>query len=295
MLKLGWIGTGVMGESMCQRLLDAGYNVNVYSRTKSKTEELVKQGAIYCSSPKEIAEKSDIVFTIVGFVNDVEQVYFGENGLFSNPKKGQIFCDMTTTSPTLSKKIYDEGKKVGVSTLDAPVSGGDVGAKNGTLSIMVGGDKETFDKMSEFFKILGQSYILEGPAGSGSHTKMANQITIAGTMGGVCEALLYAEKTGLDLTLLVNTIKSGAAGCWSLDNLAPRIINENYDPGFYVDHFIKDMKIALDESKKLNLNLPTLKLVESLYVKLQESGKGKLGTQALIIALREMNDSSNKE
>ncbi|MDC7243482.1 MAG: NAD(P)-dependent oxidoreductase, partial [Sphaerochaetaceae bacterium] len=191
MLKIGWIGTGVMGKSMCQRLLDAGYSINVYNRTKDKAEELIDQGATYCNSPKEIAKTCDIVFTIVGFVKDVEQIYFGEDGLFSAPKKGQIFCDMTTTSPTLSKKIFEKGKEVGVSTLDAPVSGGDIGAKNGTLSIMVGGEKETFNKMSEYFEILGKSYILEGPAGSGSHTKMANQITIAGTMGGVCEALLY--------------------------------------------------------------------------------------------------------
>ncbi len=295
MLKIGWIGTGVMGKAMCQRLLEAGYSINVYNRTKEKAQYLINQGATYCNSPKEIAKTCDIVFTIVGFVKDVEQVYFGTEGLFSSAKKGQIFCDMTTTSPTLSKKIFDKGKEVGVSTLDAPVSGGDVGAKNGTLSIMVGGEIETFNKMKEYFEILGKSYILEGPAGSGSHTKMANQITIAGTMGGVCEALLYGERNNLDLQTLVNTINNGAAGCWTLDNLAPRIINNNYDPGFYIDHFIKDMKIALDECEKLNLNLPTLKLVEQLYEKLQENGQGKLGTQALIIALREMNKSVNKE
>lgn len=289
MKKIGWIGTGVMGEAMCGRLIDNGYSINVYNRTEAKASNLVKKGATYCYSPQEIAEKSDIVFTIVGFVADVEEVYFGKKGLFSNPKKGQIFCDMTTTSPTLSKKIFEHGKKVGVATLDAPVSGGDVGAKNGTLSIMVGGELQTFEALSEYFDILGKSYILEGPAGSGSHTKMANQITIAGTMGGVCEALLYAEKNGLDLTTLVNTIKSGAAGCWSLDNLAPRIIDNNYNPGFYVDHFIKDMKIALDECAKLQLNLPTLTLVEKIYEELQKNGKGKLGTQALILALRELN------
>ncbi|MGD1822434.1 MAG: NAD(P)-dependent oxidoreductase [Pleomorphochaeta sp.] len=289
MNKIGWIGTGVMGLSMCKRLLENNFEINVYNRTKSKAQELINLGATYYNSPKEIAENSDLVFTIVGFVSDVEEVYFGEKGLFAAAKKGQIFCDMTTTSPTLSKKIYIKGQEIGVETLDAPVSGGDVGAKNGTLSIMVGGNKETFAKLEKYFKILGKSYILEGPAGAGSHTKMANQITIAGTMGGVCEALLYAEKNGLDLNTLVNTIKSGAAGCWSLDNLAPRIINDNYDPGFYIDHFIKDMKIALDECKKLNITLPTLNLVEQLYEKLQNDGKGKFGTQALILALREIN------
>ena len=295
MVKLGWIGTGVMGKAMCLRLLEKGYNINVYNRTKSKAQDLIDKGAIYCNSPAEIAENSDIVFTIVGFVKDVEEVYFGDKGLFSAGKKGQIFCDMTTTSPTLSKKIFEKGQALSIETLDAPVSGGDVGAKNGTLSIMVGGKQETFDKMVEYFKILGKSYILEGPAGAGSHTKMANQITIAGTMGGVCEALLYGEKNGLDATTLVNTIKGGAAGCWTLDNLAPRIIAKNYDPGFYIDHFVKDMKIALDECNKLNLNLPTLKLVETLYEKLQKSGNGKLGTQALILALREMNNTKNEE
>jgi len=211
--------------------------------------------------------------------------------LFKGSKKGQIFCDMTTTSPTLSKKIYAEGKKRDIMCLDAPVSGGDIGAKNGTLSIMVGGDKEAFDRLIPFFSILGKSYILEGGAATGSHTKMANQITIAGTMGGVCEALLYAEKNNLDLDTMINTIKSGAAGCWTLDNLAPRIIKDNYDPGFYIDHFVKDMKIAIDECKKLNINLPTLNLIEQLYEKLQQENKGKLGTQALILALREINNT----
>ncbi|NCD06384.1 MAG: NAD(P)-dependent oxidoreductase [Spirochaetia bacterium] len=289
--KIGWIGTGVMGLSMCDRLINQGYSVNIYNRTKSKAQNLIDKGATFLNSPAEIAKNSDIVFTIVGFVNDVEEVYFGENGLFSEGRKGQIFCDMTTTSPTLSKKIFEKGKTLGISTLDAPVSGGDIGAKNGTLSIMVGGEKNTFDSMIEYFKILGKSYILEGPAGSGSHTKMANQITIAGTMGGVCEALLYSQKNGLDLNLLIDTIKSGAAGCWTLDNLAPRIIKNNYAPGFYIDHFVKDMKIALQECKNLNLHLPTLELIEKLYEKLQANGKGNLGTQALILALNEINNS----
>ncbi len=291
MIKIGWVGTGVMGKSMCKRLIENNYQINVYNRTKEKAQELISLGATYYNSPKEIAQNSDIVFTIVGFVNDVKEVYFSKEGLFNGSKEGQIFCDMTTTSPTLSKEIYNEGKKRGIMTLDAPVSGGDVGAKNGTLSIMVGGDKEAFNQLIPFFSILGKSYILEGGAGTGSHTKMANQITIAGTMGGVCEALLYAEKNNLDLETMVNTIKSGAAGCWTLDNLAPRIIKDNYEPGFYIDHFVKDMKIALDECKKLNINLPTLELVEQLYETLQQDNKGKLGTQALILALRKMNNT----
>lgn len=290
MKKIGWIGTGVMGKSMCKLLIENNYEINIYNRTKEKAQELINLGATYFNSPKEIAENSDIIFTIVGFVNDVEEVYFGEKGLFKGSKKGQIFCDMTTTSPTLSKKIYEEGKSKGIMSLDAPVSGGDIGAKNGTLSIMVGGDKEAFDELQPYFEILGKSYILEGGAGAGSHTKMANQITIAGTMGGVCEALLYAEKNNLDLDTMVNTIKSGAAGCWTLDNLAPRIIKDDLNPGFFIDHFIKDMKIALDECKKLNINLPTLQLVEQLYEKLQADNKGKLGTQALILALKEINN-----
>lgn len=288
-IKIGWIGTGVMGSSMCERLLNEGFICYVNNRTASKARSLVEKGAIYLNTPKEVAREADIIFTIVGYPKDVEEVYFGKNGLFKGSKKGQIFCDMTTTKPSLSEKIYEEGKKLEVSCVDAPVSGGDVGAKNGTLSIMIGGDKETYESLLPYFKKLGKSYIYEGKAGCGQHTKMANQITIAGIMGGVCEALLYSSKVGLDLTTMVKTIKGGAAGCWTLDNLAPRIIDGNFEPGFYIDHFIKDMEIALEEAKKQDLDLPTLSLVHELYLQMQKEGQGKLGTQALYLALEQMN------
>jgi 3-hydroxyisobutyrate dehydrogenase len=287
-VKIGWIGTGVMGEAMCSRLIDAGYKCCVSNRTKSKTDSLVAKGATFYKTPFRVAKECDIVFTMVGFPKDVEQVYFADTGLLEGSKPGQIFCDMTTTKPSIATRIYSTSKTYEVEFVDAPVSGGDVGAKNGKLSIMAGGDKAIYDKLKPLFDIMGHS-IYEGYSGSGQHTKMANQIAIAGIMGGVCESLLYASKMGLNLSVMLETIRGGAAACWSLDNLAPRIIKEDFEPGFYVDHFVKDMKIALEEAEKANLNLPTLKLVESLYEEAQKQGYGKKGTQALFLALVNMN------
>ncbi len=287
-IKIGWIGTGVMGEAMCSRLIDAGYRCNVSNRTKSKTDSLVAKGATFYRTPYRVAQESDIVFTMVGYPKDVEFVYFSDTGLFEGSRPGQIFCDMTTTKPSIATRIYDSGKMHEVECMDAPVSGGDVGAKNGKLSIMAGGDKAIFDKLKPLFDIMGNA-IYEGYCGAGQHTKMANQIAIAGIMGGVCESLLYATKMGLNLQTMLDTISKGAAACWSLDNLAPRVIKEDFEPGFYVDHFVKDMKIALEEAQKANLNLPTLKLVESLYEEVQKQGYGKKGTQALYLALVNMN------
>lgn len=280
---------------MCLRLLNAGYTCYVSNRTKSKATSLIDNGATFYKTPFRIAKECDIIFTMVGFPKDVEEVYFSDTGLFAGCKSGQIFCDMTTTKPSISKRIYDYGKTQEVEFIDAPVSGGDVGAQNGTLSIMAGGDSMIYEKLKPFFKIMGKSFIYEGLSGSGQHTKMANQITIAGIMGGVCESLLYSSRVGLNLDLMLDTIKGGAAACWTLDNLAPRIINGNFEPGFYVDHFVKDMKIALEEAKNVNLELPTLKLIESLYEEVQKQGKGKMGTQALYLALEKMNKKEIKE
>lgn len=287
--KIGFIGIGVMGASMCSRLMDKGYQLSIYNRTKSKADALISKGATWANSPAEIAKTSDVIFTIVGYPQDVEKVYFGENGILGSIQSGSIVVDMTTTKPSLAQKIYKAAQKIGVSTIDAPVSGGDVGAKNGTLSIMIGGDKEAVDDVMPLFEIMGKNMIYEGAAGLGQHTKMCNQITIAGTMIGVCESLLYAHKAGLDLEVMLQAISGGAAGCWTLNNLAPRVVKRNFEPGFYVEHFIKDMEIALDEARLMDLSLPGLALVHQLYKALQAQGYGRKGTQALSLALEQMS------
>ncbi|WP_020528626.1 NAD(P)-dependent oxidoreductase [Flexithrix dorotheae] len=287
--KIGWIGTGVMGVSMVGHLMDNGYQATVYNRTKSKAQTLLDKGASWAETPKAVAENADIIFTIVGFPKDVEEVYFGENGILNGVKSGSMLVDMTTTKPSLAQSIYEAGVKKGVKSIDAPVSGGDVGAKNGALSIMVGGDKEDVDAIMPLFEIMGKNIIYEGKAGSGQHTKMCNQITIAGTMIGVCESLLYAQKAGLDLNVMLEAISGGAAGCWTLNNLAPRIVNRNFDPGFYVEHFIKDMGIALEEAGKMGIALPGLALVHQIYKAVEAQGHGKLGTQALSLALEKIS------
>lgn len=288
--NIGWIGTGVMGVSMAGHLIKNGYNLSVYNRTRSKADSLVEAGATWYDTPGEVAANSDIIFTIVGFPNDVEQVYFGADGIFSGIKDGSIVVDMTTTAPSLAVKIDDEAKKKNAGAVDAPVSGGDVGAKNGTLSIMVGGDKEHVDTVMPLFEIMGKNIVYEGKAGSGQHTKMCNQITIAGTMIGVCESLLYGYKAGLDLNIMLEAISGGAAGCWTLNNLAPRIVNRNFDPGFYVEHFIKDMEIALAEARRMNLCLPGLALAHQLYKAVEAQGHGRKGTHALMLALEHISN-----
>jgi len=287
--KIGWVGTGVMGKSMCGHLIDAGYNVLVYNRTKEKAVDLINNGATWCSNPMKVAQNSDIVFTIVGFPQDVESVYLGENGVLSSIKKGAIVVDMTTSEPSLAQHIYKEAKEKGVSSLDAPVSGGDVGAKNGTLAIMVGGDKETYDKIFTLFELMGKNIAYMGEAGAGQHTKMSNQILIASTMIGVVESLLYAYKAGNDLNEVINVIGKGAAGCWSINNLGPRIVDGNFDPGFFIKHFIKDMGIALKEAKKMNLSLPGLALAYQFYISATALGFENLGTQGLYKVLAKMN------
>ncbi|WP_422481738.1 NAD(P)-dependent oxidoreductase [Pleomorphochaeta sp. DL1XJH-081] len=288
---VGWIGTGVMGRWMAHHIVPLASPLYVYNRTKSKTAPLVSEGATAVDLPKEIAEKCRIIFTIVGHPSDVEAVYFGENGLLQHAQEGTIFIDMTTTKPSLAIEINKAAKKIGCDSIDAPVSGGDVGARNGQLSIMAGGTKESFEKILPFFQEMGKSAVLQGPAGSGQHTKMCNQIVIAGTMIGVSESLLYARKAGLDGETLVQTIGKGAAGCWTLDNLAPRVLKDDFKPGFMIDHFIKDMGIALEESKNMGLALPGLALVQQLYIALQGAGEGSNGTQALVKALDRLNST----
>jgi len=293
--RIGWIGTGVMGAPMCGHILDEGYPVTVYNRTKEKAQGLLDAGAEWADSSKAVAEKSDIIFTIVGFPPDVREVYFGDDGILAGVKEGSITVDMTTTEPRLAEEIAEAGKEKCVSAVDAPVSGGDVGAKKGTLSIMIGGEEEAVEKVRPLFELLGKNIVYEGPAGSGQHTKMCNQIVIAGTMIGVCESLLYGYKAGLDLETMLEAISGGAAGCWTLNNLAPRILQRNFDPGFFVNHFIKDMGIALDEGKRLGISLPGLALVHQLYLALKAQGHGKLGTHALMLALEKMSDLEVEE
>jgi len=289
--RIGWIGTGVMGKSMCSHILNAGYKVSVYTRTKNKADELIKQGAEWCDTPKEVAEKCDIIFTIVGFPQDVEEVFFGDNGIFKGIHKGAIVVDMTTSEPDLAQKIYDAAKEVNIAALDAPVSGGDVGAKNAALAIMVGGDKAAYDKILPLFKLMGdeEKIAYQGEVGAGQHTKMCNQILIAGTMIGVVESLLYAYKAGLDLNDVINVIGKGAAGCWSINNYGPRITKGDFDPGFFIKHYVKDMGIALKESRQMNLSLPGLALVHQFYVAAISLGWEDLGTQGLYKVFAQMN------
>lgn len=279
---IGFIGIGVMGKSMANHLLSEGYPLFVFSRTKEKAEELLENGAEWVDNPKEIAEHADIIITMVGYPHDVEEIYFGENGIFAGAKKEAVFIDMTTSTPTLAKKIFEEGKKLGVHTLDAPVSGGDIGAKNGTLSIMVGGDVKTFNEMTPIFNILGENIVYQGEAGAGQHTKMCNQIAIASNMIGVTESIVYARKAGLNPESVLKSISSGAAGSWSMSNLIPRVLKEDYSPGFFIKHFIKDMGIALEEAEKMELRLPGLELAKKMYDSLVEQGEENNGTQALI-------------
>ena len=291
-IKIGWVGTGVMGRWMCQHVMDLGYTAMIFTRTKSKADPLLKAGATWADSPAEVAESSDIIFTIVGFPEDVRQVYLGENGILTMAKSGSIVVDMTTTEPSLAIEIHQAARAKGVSSIDAPVSGGDVGAREARLAIMIGGDQEAVDAIHPLFEAMGQNIVYQGEAGSGQHTKMCNQITISGTMIGVCEALLYGAKAGLDLEIMLSTISKGAASCWSLDNLAPRVLKRNFDPGFFVEHFIKDMGIALDEAKRMGISLPGLSLVHQLYLATQAQGHGRLGTHALMLALEKLSGVS---
>jgi len=278
---IGFIGIGVMGKSMANHILDSGYSLLVYNRTKSKADDLVEKGAIWNDTVAQIAKEADVIITMVGYPKDVEEVYFGDNGIINNAKPGTYLVDMTTSEPSLAKKIYEEAKSKGIYSLDAPVSGGDVGATNASLTIMVGGDKNDFDVALPIFKIMGKNIVLQGPAGAGQHTKMCNQIAIASNVIGVSEAMVYAKRAGLDAETVLKSISAGAAGSWSLSNLAPRMIKGDFEPGFYVKHFVKDMNIALNEAKEMGLNTPGLQLSKYLYDELVEECKENKGTQVL--------------
>ncbi|AMO84507.1 NAD(P)-dependent oxidoreductase [Solibacillus sp. FSL W7-1472] len=280
--KIGFIGTGVMGASIVMHLLNAGHDVTIYTRTKSKAADLISAGAKWAETPAEASKEQEIIFTMVGYPKDVEEVYIGEKGIFSAAKEGAIVIDMTTSEPTLAKKLYHEARERGLHSLDAPVSGGDIGAKNGTLSLMIGGDKDVFEKLYPIFELFGQNIVYQGVAGSGQHTKMCNQIAIASGMIGVCESMAYGLKAGLTMEEVLRSITAGAAGSWSLSNLAPRMLKGNLEPGFYIKHIIKDIKIALDEAERMNLQLPGLTLAKSMYDQLLAEGYGDNGTQALI-------------
>ena len=282
MKTIAFIGIGVMGKSMARNLMKEGYEVSVYTRTKEKAADIVAEGAVWCDTIAACAEGKDVVITMVGYPKDVEEVYFGENAILASSKPGAYLIDMTTTSPKLAVKIYDAAKASGKFALDAPVSGGDVGARNGTLSIMVGGDKEAFDACMPLFKAMGTNIIYEGKAGNGQHTKMANQIALSGVIACVCEAMTYAEKVGLDVQTMLDIISQGAAGSWQMSNMAPRILKGDLNPGFFVKHYIKDMTIATEEAEDVGLEMPVLNQVLSMYRALSENGYGDLGTQALI-------------
>ena len=286
--RIGWIGTGVMGLSMCGHLMDAGHPATVFNRTRAKAEPLLAKGAAWAESPRAVAEASDVVFTIVGYPDDVRRVYLEADGVLAGLAPGKIAVDMTTTSPSLAVEIFAAAQAKGAHTLDAPVSGGDVGAKNAALSIMVGGEANIFEAVRPLFERMGRIIAHQGAAGAGQHTKMCNQIVIAGSMIGMCESLLYATRAGLDPQAMLGSITKGAAGCWSLDNLAPRILKGDFAPGFMIDHFVKDMGIALDEAGRMGLKLPGLALVHSLYAGAAKNGHGRDGTQALFQALKEL-------
>lgn len=283
--RIGFIGTGVMGRSMCGHLLAAGYKTTVFSRTKEKAAELIDRGATWVASPREVAAASNVIISIVGFPSDVRQVLLGENGALAGCKAGNVIVDMTTSEPSLAVEIAEQAKKRGVISIDAPVSGGDVGARNATLSIMIGGDADTVAALEPIWKSMGSKWIRQGGPGAGQHTKMVNQILIATGMIGVCEALLYGYKAGLNLETVLESVASGAAGSWSLSNYGPRVIAGNFDPGFFVEHFIKDMGIALAESRRMGLAVPGLALAEQLYQAVAAQGHARKGTHSLMLAL----------
>jgi 3-hydroxyisobutyrate dehydrogenase len=295
--RIGWIGTGVMGTSMCGHLLAAGYAATVFNRTVEKTRPLVEKGAKVADSPQAVAQASDVVFTIVGYPHDVREVTLGPGGTLAGARPGTVLVDMTTSEPSLAIEIDQAARAKRVQSVDAPVSGGDVGAREARLSIMIGGDKEVVEALRPLFETMGKTIVHQGPAGAGQHTKMVNQVLIATNMIGVCEGLLYAYKAGLDLNVVLQSVGSGAAGSWSLNNLSPRMIAGNFEPGFFVEHFLKDMGIALAEAKRMQLSLPGLALAEQLYRAVAAQGYARKGTHALMLALSQLSaiDWSNRQ
>lgn len=281
-MKIAWIGIGVMGESMAGHLLDAGHELFVYNRTVSKTDGLVKRGATLLKEVKDAPLNADVIFSMVGYPKDVEEVYLGENGLIKTAKEGQVFVDMTTSSPTLAKKISEEFAKIGATTLDLPVTGGDIGAKNGTLSIMAGGDKKVFEEtVLPLVKNFGKNITYFGEAGKGQYTKLANQIAIATTMISVAESFKFAKEVGLNLDDFFNIVSTGSGGSFSMTSYGPRILKGDFKPGFFIHHFIKDMRLALEECEKMNIKLPGLETAYEVYNELEEEVRNTNGTQAI--------------
>jgi 3-hydroxyisobutyrate dehydrogenase and related beta-hydroxyacid dehydrogenases len=278
---IGFVGTGVMGKSMAAHLVKAGYRVTVYNRTKAKAQELLDQGANWAANVADLAAGCQVIITMIGYPKDVEEIYLGTGGLIANAQPDACLVDMTTSSPKLAARIYEQAKAKRLYALDAPVSGGDVGAREARLAIMVGGDREAFEAVLPLFELMGSNIVLQGPAGAGQHTKMCNQIAIAGNMMGVCEAVAYAKKSGLDPAKVLESIATGAAGSWSLSNLAPRMLVGNFAPGFYIKHFIKDMRIAIEAAQEMGLDTPALTLAMKLYAELAAQGEENSGTQAL--------------
>jgi 3-hydroxyisobutyrate dehydrogenase len=289
-VQLAWIGTGVMGAAMCGHLLDAGYSVTVHTRTRARAEPLLARGARWADTPREAAAAADVVFSIVGYPEDVRSVILGPDGVLAGARPGTTIVEMTTSEPSLAVEIYERAKERGVDAIDAPVSGGDVGARNATLSIMVGGDEEAVDRVRPLLQLLGTTIVRQGGPGAGQHAKMVNQILIASGMIGVCEALLYGYRAGLDLERVLESVASGAAGSWSLSNYGPRMLAGDFEPGFVVEHFIKDMGIALAEARRMRLALPGLALAQQLYIALEAQGAGRKGTHSLVLALARLSD-----
>ena len=288
--SLGWIGTGVMGASMCSRLLDAGFAMTLNTRTKAKAEPLLEKGAAWAGTPRAAAEAADVVFAMVGHPSDVREVFLGADGVLEGCSGGEVIVDMTTSEPSLAVEIASAAAAKGVAAIDAPVSGGDVGARSGTLSIMIGGDNQAVEALEKCWEAVGRTWVRQGGPGAGQHTKMVNQTLIASGMIGVCEALLYAWRAGLDLEDVMESVATGAAGSWSLSNLGTRMMAGNFEPGFFVEHFVKDMGIALREAERMGLELPGLRLASELYDRLTAAGRGRMGTQALILAMAELSD-----
>ncbi len=287
--RIGWIGTGVMGLPMAAHLLDEGHTLVVHSRTESKARPLLDRGATWARTPAEAADAAEVAFSMVGFPNEVEAVHLGPRGTLSAPRPPEVIVDMTTSRPSLAVEIHAQADRRGVASIDAPVSGGDVGARQATLSIMVGAEPADFERVRDLLQIMGRTVIRHGPPGAGQHVKMVNQVLVAGTMIGVCEGLLYAAKAGLDPLAVIKSVGSGAAGSWSITNLGPRIVRRDFEPGFYVEHFIKDLSISLAEAQRMGLSLPGLALARQLYGEVEAQGHGRRGTQALMLALERLN------
>ena len=281
--EIGFIGLGVMGFSMAGHLMKAGARLHVFTRTKAKALPLLEKGAVWHDSPKEVARASGAVFTIVGYPQDVEEVYFGPNGILENARSGALIIDMTTSRPDLARKIWEQARRRGLKALDAPVSGGDLGARNASLTIMVGGEEADFQEAKPLLETMGKTVLLQGAAGAGQHTKMANQIAIAGTLAGTVEALIYTEKAGLDPRKVLQSISSGAAGSWQLSNMAPRMLDGDFGPGFFVKHYLKDLRIALDAARAMGAKLPMLELAEGFFARMTDGGYAEKGTQALYL------------